>query len=233
MRLRLSLLWRAYRRLLACALRACGHRSAQRVPGRQRGEWPLQPTAMQFAPDGRLFVAQQGGQLRVIKNGVLLSTPFVSLTVNSTGERGLLGIAFDPNFASNQFVYLFYTATTPSIHNRISRFTANGDVANTAVSEVVILDFDNLSAHQPQWRRDPFRPGWKTLCGPRRQRRREQCADTEQPARQGHPHEPRTDPPHRSLPTTLFSARRPERTGSSGHWDFATRLPSAFNRALA
>ena len=103
-------------------------------------------TAMQFAPDGRLFVAQQGGQLRVIKNGVLLSTPFVSLTVNSTGERGLLGIAFDPNFASNQFVYLFYTATTPSIHNRISRFTANGDVANTAVSEVVILDFDNLSA---------------------------------------------------------------------------------------
>ncbi len=77
---------------------------------------------------------------------MLLSTPFVSLTVNSTGERGLLGIAFDPNFASNQFVYLFYTATTPSIHNRISRFTANGDVANTAVSEVVILDFDNLSA---------------------------------------------------------------------------------------
>jgi glucose/arabinose dehydrogenase len=103
------------------------------------------PTAMQFAPDGRLFVAQQNGQLRVIKNGALLSTPFVSLTVNSSGERGLLGIAFDPNFLSNQFVYLFYTATTPAIHNRISRFTANGDVAATA-SEVVILDFDNLSA---------------------------------------------------------------------------------------
>ena len=103
-------------------------------------------TAMEFAPDGRLFVAQQGGQLRVIKNGVLLSTPFVSLTVNSSGERGLLGIAFDPNFVSNQFVYLYYTATTPSIHNRISRFTANGDVVNTAVSELVLLDFDNLSA---------------------------------------------------------------------------------------
>jgi glucose/arabinose dehydrogenase len=104
------------------------------------------PTAMQFAPDGRLFVAQQNGQLRVIKNGALLSAPFVSLTVNSSGERGLLGIAFDPNFASNQFVYVFYTATTPAIHNRISRFTANGDVRNTAVSEVVILDFNNLNA---------------------------------------------------------------------------------------
>ncbi|MGB7218045.1 MAG: PQQ-dependent sugar dehydrogenase [Vicinamibacterales bacterium] len=103
------------------------------------------PTAMQFAPDGRLFVAQQNGQLRVIKNGVLLSTPFVTLNVNSSGERGLLGIAFDPDFPNNQFVYLFYTATTPAIHNRISRFMANGDVADAAVSEVVILDFDNLS----------------------------------------------------------------------------------------
>ena len=104
------------------------------------------PTAMQFAPDGRLFVAQQSGQLRVIKNGVLLSTPFISLTVNSSGERGLLGVAFDPDFLNNQFVYLFYTATTPSIHNRISRFKANGDIADTTAGEVVILDFDNLSA---------------------------------------------------------------------------------------
>ena len=39
----------------------------------------------------------------------LLATPFVSLTVDSTGERGLLGVTFDPNFASNQFVYVYYT----------------------------------------------------------------------------------------------------------------------------
>ena len=56
------------------------------------------PTAMAFAPDGRIFVCEQGGRLRVIKNGVLLPTPFVTLTVDSAGERGLLGIAFDPNF---------------------------------------------------------------------------------------------------------------------------------------
>jgi len=103
------------------------------------------PTAMQFAPDGRLFVCEQGGRLRVIKNETLLATPFVTLTVSSAGERGLLGVAFDPNFAANQFVYVYYTATTPAVHNRISRFTANGDVA-VAGSEVVIFDLDNLSS---------------------------------------------------------------------------------------
>ena len=102
------------------------------------------PTAMAFAPDGRLFVCQQEGQLRVIKNGAVLSTPFLTVTVDSNGERGLLGVAFDPNFATNQFIYVYYTATTPQAHNRISRFTANGDVA-LAGSEVVLLDLNNLS----------------------------------------------------------------------------------------
>src|SRR5437870_129881 len=63
------------------------------------------PTIMTFAPDGRLFVAEQGGALRVIKNGVLLTKPFITLSVNSSGERGLLGIAFDPNFSTNNFIY--------------------------------------------------------------------------------------------------------------------------------
>jgi glucose/arabinose dehydrogenase len=103
------------------------------------------PTAMAFAPDGRLFIAQQGGQLRVVSNGVLLAAPFVSLTVNSSGERGLLGVAFDPGFSSNRFVYVYYTATSPTVHNRVSRFTANGNVAAPG-SEVVILDLEPLSA---------------------------------------------------------------------------------------
>ncbi|NOT56512.1 MAG: hypothetical protein HOP18_18085 [Deltaproteobacteria bacterium] len=102
-------------------------------------------TAMEIAPDGRIFVCLQNGNVRVIKNGTLLPTPFVSLTVNASGERGLLGIAFDPNFATNQFVYLYYTATTPAIHNRVSRFTANGDVAVVG-SEVPLLNLENLSA---------------------------------------------------------------------------------------
>ena len=54
-------------------------------------------TAMALAPDGRIFVCQQGGMLRVIKNNVLLSAPFLTVTVNALGERGLLGVALDPN----------------------------------------------------------------------------------------------------------------------------------------
>lgn len=104
-----------------------------------------EPTAMAFAPDGRLFVCEQGGTLRVIKNGVLLATPFASLTVSSIGERGLLGVAFDPAFASNGFVYVYYTATTPNVHNRVSRFTAAGDVAQGG-SETILMDLEPLGA---------------------------------------------------------------------------------------
>ena len=103
------------------------------------------PTSMAFAPDGRLFVADQSGKLVVIKNGTLLPTPFLTLDVDPNGERGLLGIAFDPQFATNQWIYLYYTARTPTIHNRISRFTANGDVV-LAGSEVVLIDLPTLSA---------------------------------------------------------------------------------------
>lgn len=106
------------------------------------------PTAIALHPDGRVFVCQQTGELRVIENGVVLPTPFTTLTVNSSGERGLLGVAFDPDYATNRFVYVYYTATTPAIHNRVSRFTADASNQDVAVvgSEVVILDLENLSA---------------------------------------------------------------------------------------
>lgn len=106
---------------------------------------PGAATAMAFAPDGRLFVCLQSGQVRVInKDGVLLANPFVTLSVDSNGERGLLGVAFDPNFASNHYVYLYYTVPGSPAHNRISRFTANGNVA-AANSEFVLVNLDNLS----------------------------------------------------------------------------------------
>jgi len=103
------------------------------------------PTAMEFSPDGRLFICLQTGQVRIIKNGSLLATPFLSLSVDSSGERGLLGIAFDPNFFTNHYVYVYYTVPTFPIHNRVSRFTAAGDVTAPG-SEVVILNLDNLSS---------------------------------------------------------------------------------------
>jgi glucose/arabinose dehydrogenase len=102
------------------------------------------PTTMAFAPDGRIFVAQQAGALRVIKNNALLPTPFISLTVSSSGERGLLGIAIDPDFLTNNYIYLYYTVPGSSPHNRISRFTADGDVALVG-SESIVLELDPLS----------------------------------------------------------------------------------------
>jgi glucose/arabinose dehydrogenase len=106
------------------------------------------PTAMAIAPDGRLFVAQKAnnnvGKLRVIKNNQLLSKPFLKVSTDTSFFRGLLGVTLDPNFSSNRYVYVFYTATNPMVHNRVSRFTANGDVA-VAGSEKVILDLPPLS----------------------------------------------------------------------------------------
>jgi len=101
------------------------------------------PTYITFSPDGRIFVSEQGGSLRIIKNGVLLPTPFLTLTVNADAEGGLLGVAFDPDFSSNNFIYVYYSAITPVYHNRISRFTADGDVVVPG-SEVFILDLDPL-----------------------------------------------------------------------------------------
>ena len=102
------------------------------------------PTVMAFAPDGRLFVAQQNGALRIIENGVLLATPAITLSVNSSGERGLLGIAFDPGFNSNHFIYLYYTLSSAA-NNRISRFTLNGNTIASS-SESVVLNLDPLSS---------------------------------------------------------------------------------------
>jgi glucose/arabinose dehydrogenase len=105
------------------------------------------PTAMDFAPDGRLFICEQTGNLRVFKDGALLPDPFVQIAVSAAPsegtEDGLLGVAFDPGFVTNQYVYVYYTARSPYLHNRVSRFTANGDTAVPG-SEFVVLDLDAL-----------------------------------------------------------------------------------------
>jgi glucose/arabinose dehydrogenase len=110
------------------------------------------PTAMAFAPDGRLFVCEQTGAVRVIKNGVLLPDPFLEVTTDAFwGEQGLLGIAFDPTFATaeEQWVYVYYTVPKPDengkAHNRISRFTAEGDVA-VADSEFILMELDDIDS---------------------------------------------------------------------------------------
>ena len=109
-------------------------------------------TAMAFAPDGRLFVLGQNGVVRIVKGGQVLSTPFVTIPdVDWRGERGLGGIAFDPAFAFNGYVYVYYSRDDGVVpaHNRISRFVAQGDVAaktaSGAPAETVLMDLEPLS----------------------------------------------------------------------------------------
>ncbi len=104
----------------------------------------VRPTAMALAPDGRIFVCEQTGALRVIKDGKLLPQPFVTVPVFTEGERGLLGVTVDPDFPRTPHVYVYYTATKPIVHNRVSRFTASGDRAVNG-SEAAILDLPQLA----------------------------------------------------------------------------------------
>lgn len=103
-----------------------------------------QPTAFAFAPDGRIFVTEKAGAVRIIQGGVLQGTPFYMWSNIATfQDRGLLGIALDPNFATNHYVYLSYTYDPkPSDQQgpknaQIIRVTANGNVAQ--VNSKIVL----------------------------------------------------------------------------------------------
>ena len=101
----------------------------------------LRPTSMRAAPDGRLFIALQDGEVRIFDHGVLLEEPFVKVETYSNTEHGLVGLAVDPQFSTNHYVYLYYTLAGPPILNRVTRFTANGDVADPN-SAVTIFETD-------------------------------------------------------------------------------------------
>ncbi|CAN5626430.1 hypothetical protein BH24ACT22_BH24ACT22_05140 [soil metagenome] len=84
------------------------------------------PTSMVFAPDGRIFVTEQRGTLRVIKDGRL--STFKKLGgVDSRGERRLLGVELDPKFSENGYMYVYYTKKGSRSQNRIVRLTADGN----------------------------------------------------------------------------------------------------------
>ena len=185
---------------------------------------------MEFSPEGRLFVAEQAGTLEVHQDGTRLQPDFfrdTPLSVDASGERGLLGLAFDPNYAANHFVYVYYTATSPTIHNRLSRFTANaaGDLA-LAGSERVLLELDPLSRHQPQRRRHPLRPRRQALRRRGRERRRQQCAVAGQPARQDPPVQRRRHDPHRQPVLRPGDGGQPRDLGARAPQSLHLRLPA-------
>src|SRR5262245_25939731 len=123
---------------------------------------------MEFAPSGDLWVLEQEGLVKRFRPGSTSADivgNIANLQLNSVGERGLLGIAFHPQYATNRRVYLYYTTTSPTLHNRISYFTvidsdstdsdyyfagANAFVADAGSSgtptATPIFDLDTLSA---------------------------------------------------------------------------------------
>jgi uncharacterized repeat protein (TIGR01451 family) len=109
-----------------------------------------QPVAIANAGDGsgRLFVLEQAGHIRIIKNGALLGTPYLTLTniVECCGEQGLLGLVFDPNFETNRTFYINYTTSAPgftgdTVVARYQVANATADVANVlAVTNIITID---------------------------------------------------------------------------------------------
>lgn len=101
------------------------------------------PIAAEYSPDGRLFILEKNGRIRIFKQGKLLEKPFLTVGVDSLSERGLLGIAFDPQFPANHYLYIYRTTPGPDPKNQVERYTANGDVAEPNSRMVLVAGINS------------------------------------------------------------------------------------------
>jgi glucose/arabinose dehydrogenase len=105
-----------------------------------------EPTVLAVTPDGRLFVGERSGRILVIANGSLLPVPLIQLPADTQdGERGLVGLALDPAFAANGWLYAYYTTLEP--RNRVSRFTVIGNGADLGSEFVVWENPDGAASY--------------------------------------------------------------------------------------
>jgi glucose/arabinose dehydrogenase len=100
------------------------------------------PSSMIFAPDGRIFITEKSGGIRIIEQDALLETPFLTVEVDDFGERGLQSVVLDPEFESNGYIYYYYTAAGEDV-NKIARVTANGNQAVPG-SDTILFVLDPL-----------------------------------------------------------------------------------------
>jgi glucose/arabinose dehydrogenase len=103
------------------------------------------PSGFDFAPDGRIFILERTGEVKIYKNGTLLSTPFTKLDSAASGDRGLVGIAFDPDYANNHFVYFYYTGTDTL--NHLVRMDASSDIATAPPTILYETTVASLELH--------------------------------------------------------------------------------------
>ncbi|HET6267090.1 MAG TPA: PQQ-dependent sugar dehydrogenase [Acidobacteriota bacterium] len=110
------------------------------------------PVAIAPSPDGtgRLFIVEQTGQIRILKGQQLLNQPFLDISnlISCCGERGLLGLAFHPNFTANGFFYVYYTNTAGNIVIARYKISSNPNVANrSSAFRILTIPHPNFSNH--------------------------------------------------------------------------------------
>jgi glucose/arabinose dehydrogenase len=104
------------------------------------------PWAIAFAPDGRLFVTERPGRIRVVRDGRLEPQPVASLPVAARGEAGLMGLALDPGFAKNGRLYVCYTMSKRGgLVNRLSVLTLRDGRAGD--EDVLVDDMPGAGVH--------------------------------------------------------------------------------------
>lgn len=101
----------------------------------------------------RIFVVEQGGRIKIIKNGSILPNPFLNIStkISCCGERGLLGLAFHPHYDSNGYFYLNYT--NPAGNTVLARYqvSANADSADTSTEQILLTINQPFSNHNGGW----------------------------------------------------------------------------------
>ncbi len=116
-------------------------------------------TCYAFAPDGRIFIGEQEGIVKVFKNKQLLPTPAITMnSVKSVAEKGLIGMAIDPDFATNGYLFIYYTKNAScnstgcpyDLEIELKRFTIKGDEA-VAGEDVVLFNSGRLSRRWELW----------------------------------------------------------------------------------
>ncbi len=123
----------------------------------------VDPMALDIAPDGRVFYVQRGGAVKIYKPSTASTVTAAQLDVYTGGEDGLVGMALDPNFATTNWIYLYWSPRTSTTDvNRISRFTVSGDTVNVA-SEVVVL---SVPAYRDRTFSEPGHTGGYLAFGP-------------------------------------------------------------------
>lgn len=135
----------------------CGLSFAAKVPSGFKTETIAEGvnagTALAISPDGTVYLAEQTGHIRIVRDGALLDTPLLDLSarMDTHWERGLIGLQLHPDYPKEPYLFVVYVTKEPFTHHVISRFAINGDKAPLN-SEKVLFEGDDqagLGGSQP------------------------------------------------------------------------------------